>query len=259
MRLAPLLTPGAAGLRYRAFRLPSEGADLAAWYVPRAGARAGIVLCHGHNDCRTQFHPLLRPLHEAGYALLLFDFRSMGLSGGSVCTYGYREQEDVLAALAWMRGEAGLQRVGLLGYSMGGATALLAAARDPGVEAVVTDSAFARLEDMVEQKFFYLPPRVRGPVSRSVRHWATRWAGDIIGEVDPEAALRAWQPRPLLLIHGEQDLLVPVEHARRLARAGGERAELWTVPGAGHVAARRRAGREYYDRVTGFFGEHLPA
>lgn len=257
MRVPPAITPGMLGLEYRKVRLRNGEVDLAAWHVPRAGSRAGIVLCHGHNDCRTQFLPLLRPLHRAGFHLMLFDFRTMGVSGGSACTYGYHEQTDVLTAVEWLRAEAGVERVGLMGYSMGGACALLAAARDPEVAAVATDCAFARLEEMIERKLLAVPAGLRGTVGRSVQYWAERWVGEVTRDVDPEEAVRQWRPRPLLVIHGERDLLVPPEHGRRLAAAGGEPAELWMVRGAGHVACRRWARREYYPRVAEFFRRHL--
>lgn len=256
-RLPSLRTPGTLGLRYRRVRLESEGASLAAWHIPREDSRAGIVLCHGHNNCRAQLFSLIRPLHEAGFHVLMFDFRSHGLSGGKVCTYGHREQHDVAAAVEWLRQEAGVEKVGLYGISMGGSTALLAAAQDPEIQAVVTDCAFARLEDMVQQRFFMLPSAVRGPVGDSVRGWAERWVGPVVPEVDPEAAVRAWKPRPLLVIHGERDMLTPASHGRRLAEAGGAEADLWIVPWAPHAGSRWVAGRAYLQRLVEFFGTHL--
>jgi dipeptidyl aminopeptidase/acylaminoacyl peptidase len=259
LRLPPLLTPRSVGLDYRSLWLESDGARLAAWHIPSPGSRAGVVLCHGHNDCRTQFLSLLRPLHEAGLDLLMFDFRAMGFSGGRHCTYGHREREDALTAVRYLREEMGVERVGLLGYSMGGATALLAAAHDPEVAAVVTDCAFARMEDMVEQRFAVLPPAVRSPIAASVRHWGVRWSGAVVEEVDPEAAVQGWRPRPLLVIHGERDRVIPPDHGRRLAAAGGTNAELWMVPNAPHVGCRRVARTEYHQRVAGFFQRHLLA
>jgi len=253
VRVPALVTPGARGLSYRRFRLQSGDARLAAWHVPCPGSRRGVVLCHGHNNARTQLLPLLRPLHEAGFHLLVFDSRCQGLSTGDACTYGLEEQGDVLAGAQWLRREAGVEQVGLFGISMGGASVLLAAAEDPTIAAVATDCAFARLEDMVEQRFYILPRPLRRPLGDAVRYWTTRWVGDAISRVDPEAALRTWRPRPLLVIHGERDRLTPAAHAGRLAAAAGEGAEVWLVPGAGHCAARRKAGPEYARRVVEFF------
>lgn len=260
LRIPPVITPRVLGLPYRRVTLQSDGARLAGWHVaprPEEDLRAGIVLCHGHNDSRMQFLPMLRRLRDAGFHTLLFDFRTMGASKGEVCTYGAYEKGDALAAVQWLRTEAGVERVGLYGISMGGATALLAAAEDPSIEAVVTDCAFARLEEMVERKFLMVPRGLRPQVAESVKHWSEKWAGVSVLGVDPEAALRGWRPRPLLVIHAERDLLVPVAHGRRLAEAGGDEAELWLIPRAGHVASRRWAPRVYPRRVTDFFLRHL--
>ena len=62
---------------------------------------------------------------------------------------------------------------------------------------------------------------------------------------------------PLLLIHGDRDAHIPVEHGHRLAAAAGEGAELWVVPGAPHARSRPTAGWPYVERVTGFFRRHL--
>lgn len=256
-RAPSLVTPRALGLPYRRVRLESEGARLAAWHVPREGSRAAVVLCHGHNNCRGQVLSLIRPLHEAGLHVFLFDFRSHGLSGGGICTYGYHERSDVHAAVRWLRENAGVERVGLFGISMGGATSLMAAAEDPGIAAVVTDCAFARLEEMVGQRFFFLPERLREALGGSVRRWAERWSGTVVAEVDPEASVRSWAPRPLLVIHGERDMLTPADHGRRLAEAAGEQAELWIVPWAPHAGSRRVAGKAYVRRVAAFFTRHL--
>ncbi len=260
LRIPPVITPRALGLPYRRVALQSEGAKLAGWHVPPRAEKdlgAGIVLCHGHNDSRMQFLPMLRRLHAAGFHTLLFDFRTMGVSKGDVCTYGAYEKQDALTAVEWLRTKAGVERVGLYGISMGGATALLAAAEDPSIEAVVTDCAFARLEEMVERKFLMVPRGLRPQVAESVRHWSEQWAGVSVLGVDPEAAVRGWRPRPLLVIHAERDLLVPVQHGRRLAEAGGESAEFWMIPRAGHVAGRRWAPKAYPRRVTDFFLRHL--
>jgi dipeptidyl aminopeptidase/acylaminoacyl peptidase len=256
-RVPPLITPRALGLGYSRVTLQSDGARLAAWHIPCPGARAGLVLCHGHDDSRACFSSLLRPLHLAGFELLLFDFRSMGVSKGGFCSYGYHEQEDVHAAIAWLRANTAVERIGLYGISMGGSAALLAAADDPGVAAVATDCAFARLEDMIEQRYHILPRAWRRPVGDGMRYWAERWAGRVAHLVDPEAAVRRWKPRPLLVIHGERDGLTPVEHGRRLARAAGELGELWIVPGACHARSRYNAKSEYRRRLTAFFRQHL--
>lgn len=256
IRRIPVRTPGSLGLPYRTFRLQSGDAALAAWYIPCDGSRAGLVLCHGLNRNRMQFMPLLPALHEAGFHLLLFDFRAMGLSSGTLCTFGYHEQWDVLAGVRWLREEVGVERVGLHGLSMGGACALLAAARDPGVGAVVTDCAFAHFADLLDCRVLPVPHSLRGFVNRSVRHWTETCYHPLL-QVDPEGAVRRWRPRPLLVIHAGADDLVPPEHGYRLARAAGETSDLWIIPNTPHVRGHFTDRSQYQKRVVSFFREHL--
>jgi dipeptidyl aminopeptidase/acylaminoacyl peptidase len=255
-RRLPVRTPKSLGLPYRRVRLRGDDVTLAAWHVPCEGSRAGLVLCHGLNRNRMQFLPLLQPLHQAGFHLLLFDFRGMGLSGGTVCTFGDREQWDVLAGVRWLRDTARVERVGLYGFSMGGACSLLAAARDPDVAALVTDCAFARLDELLDIRVLPLPTPLRDPVHRSVRYWAERRYARVL-QVNPERAVQQWRPRPLLVIHGGNDQCVPPDHGHRLAAAAGETAELWIIPDAAHVRGCLREPFQYPERVTSFFRRHL--
>jgi fermentation-respiration switch protein FrsA (DUF1100 family) len=64
-------------------------------------------------------------------------------------------------------------------------------------------------------------------------------------------------PRPLLLIHGEEDETVPVRHAQLLFDAAGDPKQLWRLPGVGHVGAYFADRPEYVRRVTAFFSDAL--
>src|SRR5437016_5280249 len=80
-------TPADSGLRYEPVTLSTpDGVKLAAWYVPCAGAHAGIVLCHGYRANRQDVAGLLPFLHRAGFAVITFDFRANGESGGRFCS-----------------------------------------------------------------------------------------------------------------------------------------------------------------------------
>ena len=246
------------GLPYRRIVLTRSGVRLAAWHVPHPGSSRGLVLCHGHDNSRIAFAPTLAALHRAGFHLLLFDFRGMGVSQAAPCTYGYEEVRDVEAAVAWLREEAGVQSLGLYGLSMGGASALLAASRDPKIQAVVTDSAFASLAELVERRLLPLPPPLRRAMAEEISSLAETWTGASIREIAPEQALRDAAPRPMLFIHGSADLLVPVAHARRLAEATGADSEVWVVPHAWHVGSPWVAGVSRYSaRIAAFLDRHV--
>jgi dipeptidyl aminopeptidase/acylaminoacyl peptidase len=252
-------TPADHGLSYEPVTLAApDGVRLAAWYVPRAGAKAGVVVCHGYRATRQSTSWLLPLLHRAGFAVLTFDFRAMGESGGSACSFGYREKQDVRAAVEYLRRHAGLQagRVGVWGHSLGGAAAILAAAEDPAIGAVVSDSAFARLDHMVRQRFSQLG-RAGVPLADCTRWWGERMCGFSAVAVSPVAAAPRIAPRPLLIIHGERDTYTPPAQARVLYAAAADPKQLWIVPEATHTACHSTAPEEYERRVSEFVRQAL--
>ena len=99
-----------------------------------------------------------------------------------------------------------------------------------------------------------------------MRFMAKALYGIDIADVSPARAI-ARSDTPVLVIHGEEDGVIPVEHARLLGRAIGasfdeiESGEetVWTVPGAGHTGAFRTQPEIYIDKVATFFERHLSA
>jgi fermentation-respiration switch protein FrsA (DUF1100 family) len=276
-------TPARFGLRFERVKLTSaDGTRLAAWYVPgpveegpRGRPAAAVVLCHGYPSNREDVLDLIPALHHAGFHVLAFDFRSLGESDGGICTLGREEPQDVLAAVAFLRArrEVDPSRIGVLGTSMGAACSLIAAARSDAICAVVADSAFARLDWMVEERLRPLPAIVRRPLASSSRWWAERFAGCSAAEVSPLAVVPRIAPRPILFIHGGADELIPVAHARLLyaaslgpavgARHAGPRStrsawrSLWIVPDARHAQCHGCQSEAYERRVVAFFRRFL--
>jgi uncharacterized protein len=140
---------------------------------------------------------------------------------------------------------------------MGAAAALLAAPDCPAIQAVVADSAFARLDGMAEERLRVLPAALRHPLAGSSQAWAERFSGCCAAVVSPVEAVRRMTPRPILIIHGGRDELIPVAHARQLYAAARGPRELWIVPGARHVCSHAREPGAYEQRVVTFFRQYL--
>jgi hypothetical protein len=140
-------------------------AELVSFPVPEGGQRVGwfilgrsqatIILLHGFGCPRQEMLGYAQVLHRAGYSTLLFDFRGRGDSDGDAVTLGFYEQQDALAAVEYLksRDDVGMGRVGVLGISMGGAVAILAAAQEPAIKAVIADSPFESAEQAIEEGF----------------------------------------------------------------------------------------------------------
>lgn len=239
-----------------------DGITLKGWVIPTepVGAKApGIILCHGLGANRSDFTDLAVSLARRGYVVLTFDFRAHGESGGWSSSLGLREQKDVAAALACLRSRADVdaQRIGIYGFSLGGATAVLAADRNGGFRAVVADSAFTSLKDQARTAltgFYHLPAFPFLPLT-TLGYRLFFFAS--VDEVDPERAIANLSPVPVLVIAGEGDDLIPVENGTRLHAAAREPKELWIVPNAAHGGTLAAAGAEYDRRVGAFFDRHL--
>ncbi len=144
--------PGRHGLRYEeiAFPSPLDGTILRGWYMPapRPTGRA-VVLLRASTATGSSGGISLRlaaDLVADGFDVLAFDLRAQGTSDGDTLSFGAREQDDVLGAVAVARAR-GARHVAVVGFSMGAAAAMLAAARSPDIDALVLDSAFADLRD----------------------------------------------------------------------------------------------------------------
>lgn len=252
-------SPADYGLAFEAVTLTApDGVKLAGWYVPCAGAQAGIVVCHGYGASRKYITGLIPFLHRAGFAVIACDFRGMGESGGRFCSFGQCEKEDVRTAVRYLRARAGIGpgHVGALGLSMGGAAAIMAAAEDPGISAVVADCTFARLDEMVLQRFTPLG-HAGPPLARCTQWWGERMAGFSVRTVAPADEAARLSPRPLLLIHGALDTHTPPSQSEELYAAAHEPKQLWIVPGAGHAGCYDSATTEYERRVIHFFRQAL--
>jgi dipeptidyl aminopeptidase/acylaminoacyl peptidase len=240
----------------------SDGVLLKGWFVkplhPRSPSPA-IIICHGVGANRSDFTGLAASLSRRGYFVLLFDFRAHGESGGWRTSLGYHEQEDVIAALHFLRkrNEVDPGRIGIYGFSLGGSSAILAAARTRTFSAVVADSAFTSLRDQARSAitgFYHLPAFPFLPLSVLGYELYFQTSVD---NISPVSVIAQIAPAPVLIIAGEGDKLIPADNGRKLYQAAREPKEFWLIPGAEHGATLAAAGNEYEKRVGEFFDKNL--
>jgi pimeloyl-ACP methyl ester carboxylesterase len=241
---------GLAGARDVTFPA-RDGTRLAAWWVPGRNG-AAVILLHGSHGTRADTTGALRLLARAGYAVLAYDARGHGDSAGATNALGWGATDDLAGAVAFVRGRAGVdpRRVGALGLSMGGETALRAAAEGVGVRAVVADGAGASTSgDLALLEPAALP--------RSV-NWTTMRVVALLGGRPQPRALADVAGRirvPVLLIASAR------KDERRfddlLRRRIGAAAQLWYVADAGHTQTRSRHPAAYARRVLNTFDAAL--
>lgn len=261
-RLDATLTPGSLGADFRDVRLvAADGVELAGWFLPVEGSDAGVVLVHGRNSSRTRefggrFPELAATLQANGYQVVMVDLRGHGASGDARFTFGRLERLDVGAAISYLVANgvpAG--QVGVLGVSMGAASAIGAVAIDPRVGALWADAGYAEIASVIEAEWPSASglPMVFWHAARLAHR--VRFGFDLAAS-RPMDELPLVAPRPVQLVHGTGDLLIPYDHALRL-RAAAPEADLWTLPDVGHADAYEAAPDEYARRVVEFFDVSL--
>ncbi|HEX8523828.1 MAG TPA: alpha/beta fold hydrolase [Tepidisphaeraceae bacterium] len=213
----------------------TDGTRIVGWWIPAMRTRKSarqpdeqwgtqtVLVCHGLGANKSNQLVMARDLIPAGYNVLAFDFRASGESGGQLSTFGDLERRDVLGAVHWLRESQprNARKIFGLGASMGGA-ALIAAASDNSdegraIEAVATYAAYDSLEGLAQSvtEQYFIPPL--GWLLMNVgMPLASAQTGSDLSAFSPATLAPALWPRPLLVIHGVKDRIIPFERAEQL-------------------------------------------
>jgi dipeptidyl aminopeptidase/acylaminoacyl peptidase len=255
--------PSMYGLAYEEVNFTStDGTPLSGWYIdaPNNEGRV-IVMMHGRDGIRdgTPAMPVAAALVGAGYDVFAFDFRAHGLSGGERYSMGQWEVRDVTAALDVVKAR-GATTIGAYASSMGGATELMAAVEHPEIKAVMADSAFANLPELLVTEM----PEASGlPAffNPGIFDMAKLLYGIDLWNNKPEESVAKLGDRPLYFVHSEIDTQIPAQHTLDLyaaaQAAGNPNASYWIAPGEEHVRAYRNHPEEYVQRMLAFFDAYL--
>jgi uncharacterized protein len=210
------LTPEAVGISGASVETltTADGEKLILWYAP---ARAGMptILYFQGNAGEIGDRPLrFNYYHSRGLGVAYLSYRGFGGSSGSPSEAGLIA--DANAAYDWLVSR-GVEpnRIALLGESLGSGVAVqLAARREVG--AVALEAPYTSTVEVAAKIYWWLPVHAL--------------MKDQFKSIDFIAAVVA----PLLIIHGEEDRLIPVEFGKRLFAAANQPKELDLVPGFGH-------------------------
>lgn len=230
----PVLSPQQGGLsRVDAMTArTSDGLSVAAWFVrsPLNDARGTVIVFNGNAGNRSYRAPLAKGLADAGYSVVLFDYRGFGGNPGRPSEEGLAKDARAVLAAVLARPGVDPKRIVYFGESLGtGVAVKLAAERSPA--ALVLRSPFTAIADVAAHHYFFLPVR---------RLLWDRF--DVLPQIGHVGA-------PILIVAGERDRVVPFSLSRQLFDAAPEPKAFVAVPGADHNDADLATGRPLFEAV----------
>ncbi len=237
-------TPAKWGFEYEDLTFPSaDGTELHGWFLPARGEKpkATVVFSHGNAGSIGHHLTFVLWLVDAGFNVMMYDYRGFGKSGGKVDRRGMLE--DVKAAFAYVvnRPDVDAARLVSMGHSLGGAKSITALAEAPvrGLKAIVVDGAFASYRAMAQV--------VAGQFGANLvtDEWAPKDFVDKLPRV------------PLLVVHGSEDEVVPFEQGKLLYETAREPKTLFEVKNGHHGDSLSRDRGAYRQKLIEWLDEAL--
>lgn len=236
----------------------SDGVRLAGWLAIASPKSPTIILVHGFKGSRVDMLPWAQFLyHAGGYNVLIYDSRGCGESEGWGIALGAREPDDVIGAVQYLEHRSDLtnKQLGALGISLGAGVVLLAAAREPALQATVADSAWvdesAQINRMGNLSALPLLPYEPTLVNNLI--------GAHLEDARPLDVINRISPRAVMLIHSADDAntTTPLTGEHQLYQAAQSPKVQWIAPSGGHTGALKAHTAEYEQRVLEFFSTYI--
>jgi len=248
------VTPETFNLNYEEIILKTrDNVRLKAWFIPNNKTNKAVIITHGYPFDKNNIIQATYFL-ASRFNIFLFDFRYFGESEGRYTTAGYKEVNDFLAAVQFLK-DKNFTNIGAIGFSLGAAVILRA--NSPDIKAIVSDSSYANLDKMVERSYYIFPGIFKLPFVYLTRLYARIFLKINTKDMSPLNDIKKIKV-PILFIHGEKDTQIPLENTLLLYEASNKnKTKLWVVPKVDHGMAHFYYQKEYEEKIIKFFEENL--
>jgi len=211
---------------FEVVQFEGDGVRLAGRWFHTRDKRGTVVFLHGMSDNRASGGEITDHFVARGFEVITYDSRAHGESEGDACTYGYYEKRDLERVLDRVE----TRPIVVMGFSMGAAVALQAAAVDRRIDAVVAVSPFSDLRTIVEERAPFFATRRDIASAFKLAEQRAHFRADEVSPLDAAAHITV----PALIIHGARDRKTQPDHSERIFAALQAPKQLILVPNRGH-------------------------
>ncbi|TGL31652.1 alpha/beta hydrolase [Leptospira koniambonensis] len=245
------LPPGYKEIEFRS----DSGEDIRGWFYNSSSKKGTIILLHGIRANRLAMLARSNFLIKYGYSILLIDFQSHGESSGELITIGIKESQDVRSAIRYIQEKQGKSKIGIIGSSLGGASALLADISEE-IDFMIVESVFSTIDSAIRNRVaskIAKPIALLTPIAYYILKYEINISESGLNPIDHIKKVKC----PIFVISGRDDLYTFESEAEEMYQRAQTPKELWLVSNAGHVDLHAFSRVEYENKVLSFIERHM--
>lgn len=248
-------TPNQAGLHYEEINFKAtDGVELNGWFVPNKNSKATLLFCHGNAGNISHRIDIIKLFHSINVGVFIFDYRGYGKSNGTPSENGL--YKDALGAYKYLSNSMGYkpEKIVIYGKSVGANVAIELASRVKAA-ALISDSAFCSAIHMSKAIFPFLPQKwvdkagKSNSIQRKLEGWLLLIKFDALDKIKHINI-------PKLIIHSQDDEMVPFTQGKKLFEATSEPKEFYKMHG-GHNESIMMYKEEYTKKISNFLDKYL--
>lgn len=231
-------TPREYGLNYQDIWFEIDGNKAHGWWIPSANKTAPVILyLHGNASNNGDLGEIAAIFYRLDVSVMLVDYRGYGKSS-TLFPNEKRVYEDAEATWQYLTRTLKIkpQKIFVYGHSLGGAIAIELASKHPDMAGLIVEGTFTSIQDLAESM----------PL---LKIFPLEWL--ITERFDSLSKISSLQT-PLLILHGTEDITIPLSMSAQLFAAAPEPKQLITFEGANHNNLPEVSDREYLRVIRQF-------